>query len=409
MVLKTPRAWTLASCQLTSNHYSCKFQRATSPITKEGEVLRHIPKRGLALLFAGLLVATACGGSSLGQGASSTPTQGANSTPTQAANAGPSQVAPSSSCSAPAADATTLKFTSGQTDPDFFFNRMLTEWRGLVLARSNCKLNLQLYFGTITPDETIQLNNVKTGVVDGSITSTSPVANLYAPLGVVDLWFLFSGGYPQLVKLTHSSLADEWKAGVEKSGLKVVTFMYSAFFQIMTNKPVATPDQLAGMKIRSSPNPVAVAYMKALGANPVALNSGEVYSALQTHLLDGAASNWPGMYTYKWYELVKYATVLNAQANIAVLDMNLAKFQSLPKEYQTILTETAETMAPKELAWVQEADDKALQAMKAAGVTAITPTPAQMQQWVDKARAIDPQFYDRFGQNVINQIKAAAN
>jgi tripartite ATP-independent transporter DctP family solute receptor len=302
--------------------------------------------------------------------------------------------------------AITLRISNVSTAPGQFFNAGLADWKNLVSEETGGKLTLDIYSGTITTDESAELTDVKTGIIDGAVMSASPVASLYSTIGVLDLWFLFSG-YPALAKVLQGAVGDQLLSGVTAKGVTALSFWYSAFFQLGSLSKITTPDQLDGAKIRVLQDPVSIAYMKAEGANPTPLAYGEVYSALQTHLISGVASNWSGFTGAKLQELIKYVTVLNAEAQAGLLVMNSTKFKSLPANYQKILVDTAKQEAPKELGYVIASDQSQQQVMTAAGVQVTTPTADQLQQWIDKARTVDPQFYTQFGQTLINQIIAA--
>lgn len=316
----------------------------------------------------------------------------------------------SSSCSPtnpkPAANATALRFSTLNTSPTFYFNQALLDWQKLVLKQTNCQLYIQPYFNTLgIPDEPSQINDIKTGLIDGAADSTAVMANFYAPLGVLDLYFLFSG-YDQLAKVLEGPLGKRWAAGVDSStGLKVISFWSSGFFQLGTaSKKVATPDDLKGLKVRTLQAPVPIAYMNALGANATPLGSTQVYTALQAHLLDGTGTNWGGLADAKQYEVLKYVTQLNFEAQGAVLSMNKSKFNSLPANFQRVLMDTAKTATANEFKYVVASDASGRKTATSAGVQVITPTADQLKLWQAKARAEDAQWAPKFGQNTIDQI-----
>ena len=299
----------------------------------------------------------------------------------------------------------TLRISTVTASPDVFFSHGLTAWRDLVQQKSNGKLKLQIFMGTITTDAVAEAKDVQAGTIDGAVTDTTSFSSIYPSLGVLDLWFLLSG-YPQLAKVLQGPLGQQWIKGIDQAGVGITAldFWYSSFFQLGTLKPVATPDQIAGLRIRVLPSPVGIAYTKAIGANPTPLAYGELYSALQTHLIDGVGTNLSGFTGIKLQELIKYVTLLNFQAQGALLFMNEAKFKSLSPNFQQILMDTAKTMATTELGYVEASDQSQQKVMSDAGVQIITPTPDQRQQWVTKARTADAQFATQFGQSVINQI-----
>lgn len=113
-----------------------------------------------------------------------------------------------------------------------------------------------------------------------------------------------------------------------------------------TRHPIHTPAELAGLKIRVPPSDLFMALIRALGANPTPLPYGEVFSALQTHLIDGAENNWKTFHTTRQFEEARYwAQSEHSYAPEALL-MSRRTFDALAKDDRALLVELAKRSVP---------------------------------------------------------------
>jgi TRAP-type transport system periplasmic protein len=108
-----------------------------------------------------------------------------------------------------------------------------------------------------------------------------------------------------------------------------------------TSKPIRTPDDVKGMKIRTISSPVMVDTINALGATATPMGFGDLYMGLKTGVVDGAENAPDAIWYAKQYEVAKYFSVTNHFRTPVVVVMNKAKFDALPAEYQEIIMTTA--------------------------------------------------------------------
>jgi TRAP-type C4-dicarboxylate transport system substrate-binding protein len=151
----------------------------------------------------------------------------------------------------------------------------------------------------------------------------------------------FVSSLEEVEKLNTLPSVLGWKAELEKSqGFKILSFMWvQGFRQMITNKPIKTPSDLAGLRIRTPPAPIWQESIRAIGATPVAMAYGDMYSALQTKALDGVELSFTASASGKFYEVAKYA---NETKHILLINFEVISvkwFNALPVEYQKILEE----------------------------------------------------------------------
>ncbi|MDI3472423.1 MAG: hypothetical protein PWQ48_704 [Thermotogaceae bacterium] len=144
-----------------------------------------------------------------------------------------------------------------------------------------------------------------------------------------------------LEKLNESPTVKKWlKELEEKYGFKVLSFMWvQGYRHFVTNKPIRTPEDLKGLRIRTPGAPIWQESIRALGATPVAVNLGEIYTALQTKAIDGAELTYANVVNGGLYEVLKY---MSETGHILLINFQVVSskwFNRLPEEYQKILVE----------------------------------------------------------------------
>ncbi len=160
----------------------------------------------------------------------------------------------------------------------------------------------------------------------------------------------------------------------EKKWLKGMCFYDAGFRSFYTkNKMINRPEDLKGLKIRVMQSQTAMEMVNALGGSPTPLSWGELYTALQSNVVDGAENNPPTFVDSRHYEVCKYYSLDEHSSIPDVLIMGLPVWNSLTPDEQKILTQAvAESVVAERKLW-KEAEVKALKTLKAAGVEIVHP------------------------------------
>ena len=202
----------------------------------------------------------------------------------------------------PASAAQTPKFSSihepappSAYTAEFFASR--------VKELTGGEVAVQVYHSRQLGDARDNVENVRNGSI--AFTSVS-ISNLSQVLPVMDVWslpYIFKSDDHYWYVLNHPKAADFMKR-LEPQGIKTITWITSGARNLFTQKPVKTPADMKGMKIRVMASPVMINTMKSLGASGVPVAWGELYTALQTGVVDGAENNHPALISMKFYGLI---------------------------------------------------------------------------------------------------------
>jgi tripartite ATP-independent transporter DctP family solute receptor len=165
---------------------------------------------------------------------------------------------------------------------------------------------------------------------------------------LVSIPFAFTGPQ-QLMQAANGPLGAYIAVACEKIGLrKFDGGFYGGTFQTQNRvRPINVPSDLKGLKIRVPPGPVDVATFKAFDASPAVITIGEVYTSLQTHLVDGIEVPLPTLQNFKFYEQVKYCSMTSHSGISYMLLANSAAWQRLPRNLQEILDREFNVAATK--------------------------------------------------------------
>jgi tripartite ATP-independent transporter DctP family solute receptor len=155
------------------------------------------------------------------------------------------------------------------------------------------------------------------------------------------------------------------------------------------NRPVHTPDDLAGLKIRTQESATAMRMVQALGGSPTPIAWGELYTALQQGVVDGAENNPPSFYLSRHYEVCRYYTLDEHTTVPDVLLISRTVWEDLSADEQRWLQEAADESFVYQLALWQESTEDSLRGLQAAGVEIIYPDKAP---FVERVQPLHQEF-----------------
>ena len=210
------------------------------------------------------------------------------------------------------------------------------------------------------------LQKLKLGTVDFAEPSTvmSSEADIF---GVFEMPYLVKSR-EHMKKIEKAVFWSKMEPAVEKKGLKILAVWENGFRHITNNKhPIVTPKDLQGIKLRVPEGKWRVKMFQAYGANPSPMKYSEVFTALQTGVMDGQENPFAQIYSAKFYEVQKYLSLTGHVYSPAYLAVGLKKWNGLPADVRNTLDSTAKEVQ----AWVYEKaakdDEVLLEKMKASG------------------------------------------
>ena len=223
------------------------------------------------------------------------------------------------------------------------------------------QFEFKLFPGGQLGKESALITNLKAGSLE-MINVASGVTKLDKALGLFDLPWLFDDR-AHVMRAMQGPLGQEVAAQIEKQGLVVIGIYENGFRHVINGKrPVTTPEDLKGLKIRISGGKFRQGVFQSMGATPQKVSWAETFTALQTGVVDGAEAATYGFYEQKHFEVAKYLSLTRHVYTPSFLLASQAFYDSLTAEQQQVfsevgmaITQTAyETSAELEAGYFEE-------------------------------------------------------
>ena len=207
--------------------------------------------------------------------------------------------------------------------------------------QSKGRLELQVYPSSQLGSDAAVLGGVRGGTVDLMMAGSVNFAGLTPAIGALDLPFLFRGP-AHAYQALDGAVGGQLMQALEPHGLKGLGWFEVGFRCITTKqRAVRAPDDVKGLKIRTTPNPSHILAFKLLGCNPVPMPLGELYQALETGAVDAQEHPIAITWAAKFYEVQKHLTMSRHAYTAMPVVMNKAKHDALAPELQKLLAEAA--------------------------------------------------------------------
>jgi len=239
-----------------------------------------------------------------------------------------------------AAQSLTLRI-SGENPPTGNDIKMAQKFAELLEERLGDEFDHELFHTQALGDENVHLQMIRTGQID-VYPMGSDAVSLDKSWAVFDMPFLFADR-DAVSRLLDGEIGDELRKSMRASaGLEVLAFGELGFRQLANNvRPIVTPDDLKGIKLRVPGSETRVLSFEMLGAAPITMNLGEVYLALQQGTIDGQENPLITIKGRSFNEVAKYLSLSGHVYTPITFVMNGAKYDSLTPEQQALVKEVA--------------------------------------------------------------------
>jgi tripartite ATP-independent transporter DctP family solute receptor len=259
----------------------------------------------------------------------------------------------------------------------------------LLDERTKGRLKINVFHSAQLGNEKDTIEQTRFGVIDINRINMAPFNNLIPATNVPSLPFIFRS-VAHMRTVMDGPIGDGILKEFEKHDLIGLAFYDSGSRSFYNSKrSINTPADMKGMKIRVQQSDMFVALVSALGANATPMAFGEVYSALQTGVIDGAENNWPSFESTKHYEVSKFYSLTEHSLSPEVLVMSKKSFDKLSAEDQAIMKAAAKE-STKVMRDLWDAREKASETKVRAGGAVVN--SVEKQPFIDAMKPV----YDRF-------------
>jgi tripartite ATP-independent transporter DctP family solute receptor len=259
----------------------------------------------------------------------------------------------------------------------------------LVEQRTNGRIRIQVFHSSQLGQEADTITQTRLGVIDMNRINMAPLNNLVAQTAIPALPFIFRS-------VNHMRTAIDGEIGngllnaLEPHGMVGLGFYDSGARSFYNGKrAIRTPADMAGLKIRVQQSDLFVSLVQALGANPTPMPFGEVFSALQTGVIDGAENNWPSYESTRHFEVSKFYSMTEHSMSPEVLVMSKRAWDRLtPADREIIRAAAKESVPHMRRLWdAREASARANVEARGAQVNTV-----EKQPFIDAMRPVYARF-----------------
>jgi C4-dicarboxylate-binding protein DctP len=243
----------------------------------------------------------------------------------------------------------------------------------------------------------------------GAVQMLAPSLAKFGPLGVkefevFDLPYIFDN-YDELHKVTQGPIGRMLLDKLDAKGVKGLAYWDNGFKSFSANKPIHTPADLKGLKMRIQSSKVLESQMRALGSFPQVLAFSEVYQALQTGVVDGTENPISNLYTQKMHEVQKHLTLTeHGYLGYAVIT-NKKFWDGLPADIRKQLDDALEQATRYANQIAKQENEQSLDAVKKSGKTVVyVPTAAERAEFRKATLKTHTEMESRIGKDLIHSI-----
>lgn len=241
-----------------------------------------------------------------------------------------------------------------------------------VAEKSDGKLQIEIYPSQQLGTERQCLELLQIGSLAMTKVSAAVMENFAPNIQVFSLPYIFRGREHNY-KVLDGEVGKKLLLQSEQYWLRGLTYFDAGQRSFYAKEPVNSPEDLSNKKIRVQESVTAMNLVRTLGGAPTPISWGELYTALQQGVVDGAENNPPSFYTSRHYEICKYYTLNEHTAVPDILVIGTVAWNSLNVQEQEWLQEAADEAKVHQRKLWQAAEQEALDAVKEAGVEVIIP------------------------------------
>ncbi len=240
-----------------------------------------------------------------------------------------------------------------------------------------------------------------------TVSGTAILNNFDQRIGVMDLPYLFKD-FDHVHRVVDGEVGRDLVAGLEQQGLIVLAWIDGWGFRemITTSKAVRRPEDLKGLKIRTIPTPIYLAALRMMGANPTPMTYGEIYTGLQTGVIDGFEQAPAILIAERFYEVAKNLTMTRHLFPAMVVCYSKAHWDRIAPADQAVIRRAAEMARDQGRALAPVREAEALKALHEHGMTI---HDIDTRTWIQAAVKVQDELAaERGATDLLAKIRAAA-
>ncbi|UXI66596.1 TRAP transporter substrate-binding protein DctP [Tahibacter amnicola] len=249
-----------------------------------------------------------------------------------------------------------------------------------VKTRTEGRVEIKYYPGGVMGDPATVLRKIKIGQLHGGAFTGGEISGVNPDVQIYSLPFIFRSQAE--VDAVRAKLDEKIKAGFEPKGFVALGLSGGGFAYIMSTKPIKNRDDLKASKVWVPQGDyIAEVAFKAAGVTPISLPLADVFTSLQTGLIDTAANTMAGSIAFQWHTKIKHVVDLPVSYVVGVLTVDKKAFDKLtPDDQAAVKDEMAKAFARLDKVSIED-NKAALETLKGQGITIYQPSAEEQKTW----------------------------
>jgi len=280
----------------------------------------------------------------------------------------------------------------------------LVKFGELVAAKTGGKVKVEVYPDRQLGEEREMVEGLQLGTVDMAVVSTGPLNAFVPQVGVIDLPFLFKDSQ-HAYKVLDGEVGQDLLKRMDAKGIVGLAWWENGWRHLTTKKSIKAPDDLKGVKLRTMQNPVHIAAFKQIGAAPIPMAWGEVFTSLGQGVIDAQENPVTVIYTNSLWEVQKYLTLTGHVYGPHAAMFSKVAWDRLSPDQQKAVREAITEATAYQRETSQRLEKEQLEELKKKGMVVetidMTPFRAATAEIASSQKNVD--------QGMLEKIRAAGN
>lgn len=301
-----------------------------------------------------------------------------------------------------------------ESAPASMQDKFANKFKEYVEKESKGEIAVSVFPSDQIGDPFALLQGVQSGVIELGIFNGGSIATVLKDYALFSVPALLPKE-PQKnrqIFATNSDFVKKLTSETEKTGVKYLGAYIEPFFQVTANKKIEKAEDFKGLKIRTMNSPIIIATYKALGANPTPIPFSEVYSGLQTHLIDAQENPLDIIYEMSFFEVQKYLMLTNHSTVINMLYINDKLLKGMPKNMQDIVIKGGQVAQDYMFSEVSNIEKRGMEDLKKTGkITTVEGSKSVADAYKKAAGEAKKEYFklvgEKRGKELIDSLEAA--
>jgi tripartite ATP-independent transporter DctP family solute receptor len=273
-----------------------------------------------------------------------------------------------------------------------------------IEERTDGRVRVDLFPNSQLGSDRHVIESMSIGTLEMVVTGATSLLVLDDRLMFIDLPFLFPT-YEIAFRAYDEYLVTEVNRILEAHDIYVMFFGALGYRHITNNRgPIRTPDDLSGIKIRTTENPLHVETFRLFGANPTPVAFAELYTALQQGTVDAQENTISVMFTSRLFEAQRYLSLTGHSYSTAPFMINRSFLENLPADIRTIILEVAQETKPFQREIIEQQNAQFVEEIVQAGLQLNELSQEDRQAFVELSQPLFDAYIQRHGGELLDRI-----